>query len=67
MNLIISLSIIKKCLKSKIESHGDEVTYFYDKKMPMLDSNHTCLDIISMDSSLKKDKNYYPQVFFKRV
>ena len=36
MNLIISLSIIKKYLKSKTESHGDEVTYFYDKKNVVL-------------------------------
>ena len=28
-------------------------------------SNHTCLAVISLDSSLKKDKNYYPQVFLK--
>ena len=28
-------------------------------------SNHTCLAVISMDSALKKDDNYYPQVFLK--
>ena len=28
-----------------------------------MDSNHTCLAIISLDSALKKDDNYYPQVF----
>ena len=38
---------------------------FYDKKIPKLDSNHTCLAVISLDSSLKKDDNYYPQVFLK--
>ena len=30
-----------------------------------MDSNHTCLAIISLDSALKKDENYYPQVFLK--
>ena len=30
-----------------------------------LDSNHTFLAIISLDSALKKDENYYPQVFLK--
>ena len=34
-------------------------------KIPKLDSNHTCLAVISMDSALKQDDNYYPQVFLK--
>ena len=50
----------KKCLKTKIKSHGDKVTDFYDKKVPKLDSNHTCLAVISSDSTLKKDDNDYP-------
>ena len=28
-----------------------------------MDSNHTCLVLISLDSVLNKDENYYPQVF----
>ena len=28
-------------------------------------SNHTCLAVISWDSSLKEDENYYPQMFLK--
>ena len=52
-------------MKIKIKSHGDEVTNFYDKKIPMVDSNHTCLAVISLDSALKKDGNHYPQVFLK--
>ena len=35
--------------------------------MPKVDSSHTCLAVISMDSALKKDENYYPQSLFKRV
>ena len=31
-----------------------------------MDSNHTCLAVISLDSALKKDENYYLQVFFKK-
>ena len=38
---------------------------FYAKKMSKLDSNHTCLVVISLDSALKKDGNYYLQVFLK--
>ena len=51
-------------MRNKIKSHGDEVTDFYDKKVPKLDSNHTCLAVISLDSALMKDDNYYPQVFY---
>ena len=31
----------KKILKTKIKSHGDEVTDFYDKEIPIADSNDT--------------------------
>ena len=30
----------KEFLKTKIKSHGDEVTYIYNKKIPKVDSNH---------------------------
>ena len=48
----------KEFLKTKIKSHGDEVTDFYDKKIPKVDSSHTCLAVISVDSAFKKDENY---------
>ena len=35
---------------------------FFDKEIPKDDPNHTCLAVISLDSTLKKDGNYYPQV-----
>ena len=58
----------KNYLKTKIKSHDDdEVTGFYDKKIPTLDSNHTCLAVITLDSALKKDDSYYPQMFLKIV
>ena len=44
----------KNYLKTKTKSHGDEVIDFYDKKNPRLDSNHTCLALITLDSALKK-------------
>ena len=52
-------------MKTKIKSHGDEVTDFYDKEIPKVDLNHTCLAAISLDSALRKDENYHPQVFLK--
>ena len=55
----------KEFLKTKIKSHGDEITDFSDKEIPKVDSDHTCLAVISLDSALKKDDNYYAQVFLK--
>ena len=52
----------KEFLKIKIRSHSDEVTGFYEKDIPNVDSIHTCLAVIRLDSALKKDKNYYSQV-----
>ena len=42
----------KEFLKIKIKSHSDEVTDFYDKNIPKVDSNHTCLAVISSDSTI---------------
>ena len=50
-------------VKTKIESCGEEVTDFYDKRVPKVESNHACLAVISLDSAMNKDRNYYLQVF----
>ena len=55
----------KNCLKAFLKSHGNEVTDFYDKEVQKADSNHTWLAVTGMDSSLKKDENYSPQIFLK--
>ena len=55
----------KKFLESKTKSHGNEVTKFYDRKIPKVDSTHSCLAVITLDSALKKYFNYYLQVFLK--
>ena len=52
-------------METKIKSYGDDVTDFYGKKTSKADSNHTCLGLISLDFALKKDANYYLQVFLK--
>ena len=56
----------KLFLNIKITTNGDEVTDFYDKEIPWVDSNHTVLAVISLDPALNKDGNYYPQVFLKQ-
>ena len=52
-------------MKTKIKSHGNGVTDFYDKKIPKVDSNYTCLAVINLDFILKKDGSYYLQVLSK--
>ena len=49
----------KNFLKTKVKSYGDEVTDFYDKKVPKVDSNHTCFTVIGLNSPRKQDENYY--------
>ena len=58
----MNLFTMKKKLKTDIKFHGDEVT---DIEIVKVDSNHACLAVISLDSTLKKDENHYPQVFLK--
>ena len=41
----------KEFLKTKIKSHVDEVTEIYEKEIPKVDSNQTCLAVISLNSS----------------
>ena len=55
----------KEFLKTKIKFHGHEVTNFHDEKIPKVDSDDTCLAVISFDSALKEDDNYYLQVLLK--
>ena len=55
----------KKFLKTRIKSYGDEAADFYDKEIRKVGSNRTCLQVILLDSVLKRDENYYPQVFLK--
>ena len=55
----------KKFLKTKIRSYSNEATDFHDKEVPKVGPNYTCLEVISLDFVLKKDENYYLQVFSK--
>ena len=48
-----------------MKPHGYEITDFYKKKIPKLDSNHTYLAVISFDFSFKRDETYYPQVLLE--
>ena len=37
-----------------MKSHGDQVTDFYYNEILTVDSNHTCLSVISLDSAFNK-------------
>ena len=52
----------KKILKTKIRPCSDKPADIHEKKVPKVRSNYTCLTLLLLDSVLKKDKNYYPQV-----
>ena len=45
-------------LRTKRKSHGDEVADFFDEEISKVDSSHTCLAVISLNSALKKDEHY---------
>ena len=47
-------------LRTKMKSHGNEMTDFCHKENPKLSSNHTCLAVTSLDFGRNKDGNYYP-------
>ena len=47
-------------MKTKLKPHGDEVTDFYDNKIPKVSKNP-----FNLDSALNKDENYNLQVFLK--
>ena len=55
----------EKFLKTKIRSYTHEATDFHDNEIPKVNSNYTCLAVALFDFVLKKDQNYYPQVFLK--
>ena len=60
------MSIIKAFSKPELKSCFNDATDFHDKEMSNVGSNHTCLAVLSWNSSHKKDKSYYPQVFLKK-
>ena len=37
----------------------------FNNEIPKVDSNYTCLAVILINFVLKKDENYYLQVFLK--
>ena len=65
--MLISKKNLIEFLKTKVKSHGNEVSDFQDKKIPKVDYSYTCLAVITLDSALKKDENYYAQVTAQKL
>ena len=49
----------KNFLKTKIKTYDYEVTDSNNKQFLKVDSNHTCLAVMSLDSAFNKDGNYH--------
>ena len=56
-NLITNPSTIK------MSENSDEAKDFHDEDMPSVGSNYICLTVILINFVLKKDEDYYKQVF----
>ena len=53
-------------LKTKVKMHDNRVnTNFQNKKAPKGDSSYKCLSLAMLDSIVKVEKTYYPQVFLQ--
>ena len=53
--------------KMKIKPDCDELTDFYDKNIPKVDSNHTYLAVISFDCALTKRWGLLSLIVFERA
>ena len=52
-----------KYIKAKIKSYQDKLnTNFQGKKTPKENSTYKCLPIITLESIIKINKKYYPQI-----
>ena len=56
---------IKKFLKTKIRSYGDEATYFHTRKLPETGSRYILFFLTLIYCVLKRDENYCLKEFLK--
>ena len=55
-----------KYIKTKIKAYaGSMITNFHNKKMPKEKLSCNCLSVIMLDSAIKANKKYYPQIFLE--
>ena len=65
INFVISCIMIR-CINSKIKIINDEIkTNFHDKETPKPKIAYDCFSVISLDSDIKANDMYNPQVYFE--
>ena len=62
---IVNLFIVKKKSKTKIKYYGYSIMLCYNKDIHKVNSDHTCIAVINLDSALNENGKFYPQAFFK--
>ena len=55
-----------KYIKTKIKLYGDKInTNFQGKKIPKENASYKCLSSIMLDSVIRANKKYYPQILLE--
>ena len=55
-----------KYIKTKIKLYGDKInTNFQGKKTPKENASYKCLSLIMLDSIIRANKKYYPQILLE--
>ena len=55
-----------KYIRTKIKMYGDRVnTNFRGKKVPKENASYKCLSLIMLDSVIRANKKYYPQILLE--
>ena len=57
------MNTVKNFTTTHLQLNETNVLEVVDKKIPKVDSNHTSLAVIGLDSAFKRDDNYYLDVF----
>ena len=64
-NLIANPSTIKNSKNQNKVLRGGEAADLYEKEIPKVGSDYTCLAVILIDFVVKNNEIYYSQVFLK--
>ena len=55
-----------KYIKTKIKLYGDKInTNFQGKKIPNENASYKCLSLVMLDSVIRANKKYYPQIILE--
>ena len=57
---------VDKYIKTKIKMYGDRLnTNFQGKKVPKENASYKCMSLIMLDSAIRVNKKYYPQILLE--